>query len=76
VLREHIADAMEALSPRRRRVLQLRFGLCGDREHTRYETATALGVSDERIRQLEQDALAKLRQQSGFRDKVVEYVAA
>lgn len=47
------------LTGRERRVICLRFGL-GERERTLREVAPALGVSAERVRQIERDALEKL----------------
>lgn len=49
------------LTPREQRVLQMRFGLDGDNEHTLDDVAQDLDVSRERIRQIEAKALRKLR---------------
>jgi len=62
MLKRHMEDAMQVLSPRERLVLHLRYGLDGGREHTRGEIADVLGVTGERARQIESAALAKLRQ--------------
>jgi RNA polymerase sigma factor (sigma-70 family) len=56
-LRQALAD----LSERERFVLEQRFGLDADREHTLAEVAEALGVSLERVRQIQVRALGKLR---------------
>jgi RNA polymerase primary sigma factor len=49
------------LTPREDRVLRLRFGLNGDRAHTLREVGDKIGVTRERVRQIEANALRKLR---------------
>jgi RNA polymerase primary sigma factor len=51
------------LPERERTVLQLRFGIRTERAHTLEETAERVGLSRERVRQIEQQALARLRRQ-------------
>lgn len=60
--REAIARALEVLSPRDRRVLTLYFGLEGSRPMTLQEIARELGVTRERVRQLRDRALKRLRE--------------
>ena len=60
--REAIARALEVLSPRDRRVLILYFGLEGSRPMTLQEIARELGVTRERVRQLRDRALKRLRE--------------
>ena len=55
-------QAGQVLSPRERQVLRMRYGLAGGREHTLGEIADQLGVTSERVRQIESAALSKLRQ--------------
>ncbi|MEX1025323.1 MAG: sigma-70 family RNA polymerase sigma factor [Planctomycetota bacterium] len=55
-----LASALERLSDREQHVLVKRFGLGGEREHTLAEVAKELGVSVERVRQIQVRALAKL----------------
>ncbi len=57
-----LAGALEELNPRMRRVLSLRFGLDGDSPQTLEEVGTELGITRERVRQLETRALRELRQ--------------
>jgi len=62
MLAEHIERALETLSPRDARVLRLYFGLEGGREHTLEEIGNMLGVTRERVRQLRDRALKRLRE--------------
>jgi RNA polymerase primary sigma factor len=52
---------MQALDPRERRILCLRHGVGTDREWTLEEVGRELGVTRERVRQLQSIALLKLR---------------
>src|SRR5436190_23022102 len=56
-----LAGALEQLNPRMRRVLSLRFGLDGEPQQTLEEVGTQLGITRERVRQLETRALRELR---------------
>ena len=64
VLRDQVRLVLDSLSGRERRVLELRYGLDGDRDRTLSEIGEALGVTRERIRQIEAKALRKLRHPS------------
>jgi len=64
VLRDQVAAVLSSLSPRERRVLDLRYGLESGRQHTLDEIGNELGVTRERIRQIETKALRKLRHPS------------
>ena len=59
-LEVQIRDLLKSLTLRERRVIQLRYGLDGNREHTLQEAGRKLGLSHEAIRQLESRALRKL----------------
>jgi RNA polymerase primary sigma factor len=59
--RESLEKLMEFLLPRERQVLRLRFGLEGQAQHTLSQAGKLLGVSKERIRQIQNRALEKLR---------------
>jgi RNA polymerase primary sigma factor len=61
LLKEQVEDVLGGLGDRERRVLQLRFGLDDGRQRTLEEVARELGVTRERIRQVEAKALRKLR---------------
>ena len=56
-----LADALAELPERERRVLELRFGLSDDQPKTLREIGEILGLSRERVRQIESRALNKLR---------------
>ncbi|MFL5965656.1 MAG: RNA polymerase sigma factor RpoD/SigA [Gaiellaceae bacterium] len=61
-LRRHeLAEALLRLNPRMRRVLALRFGLNGEAPQTLEEVGAGLGITRERVRQLESRALRELR---------------
>ena len=59
--REDVIDALEDLNPRLRLLLILRFGFLDDRPRTLEEVGRELGVTRERVRQLERQALTQLR---------------
>jgi len=64
VLRAQVEGVLGTLTPRARRVVELRFGLDGDKLYTLSEIGAELGVTRERIRQIETKALRKLRHPS------------
>jgi RNA polymerase primary sigma factor len=61
-LSDEIEQALTTLPPRDAKVLRLYFGLDGGREHTLEEIGGMLGVTRERIRQLRDRALKRLRE--------------
>jgi RNA polymerase primary sigma factor len=60
-LEESLGEALDRLSDRERYVVTLRFGIGVEREHTLAEVAAKLGVSLERVRQIQVRAINKLR---------------
>ena len=64
MLRVQINHVLMDLSDRERDVIRMRFGLDGERLHTLEEAGKKLGVTRERVRQVEAKALAKLRHPS------------
>ena len=60
-LTERLQRLLDILTPRERRVIVLRFGLEGEGEHTLEEIGKKFDLSRERIRQIEQVAMQKLR---------------
>ncbi|HNW33890.1 MAG TPA: RNA polymerase sigma factor RpoD/SigA [Candidatus Ozemobacteraceae bacterium] len=63
-LKEDVQKQLQALSDRERIVLQQRFGFQTDRSHTLEEIGKLLGLTRERVRQIESQALQKLRHPS------------
>jgi RNA polymerase primary sigma factor len=64
MLHTEVEDILDTLTPRERRVLQLRFGLIDGHQRTLEEVGKRFGVTRERIRQIEAKALRKLRHPS------------
>lgn len=64
-LDEYLVVLMEQLKPREKVVLQLRFGLSGQESHSLSQVSEVLDVSKERIRQIQEGALQKLRSMVG-----------
>jgi RNA polymerase primary sigma factor len=58
--REHLKDALENLSYRERRVLELRWGLFGEQPRTLDEVGRIFSLTRERTRQIEENAVRKL----------------
>ncbi len=61
LLRDELKGVLTSLSPREEQVLELRFGLNDGQGHTLEEIGDELGYTRERIRQIEREALRKLR---------------
>ena len=61
-LKEEIDAALATLPPRDAKVLRLYFGLDGEKEHTLEEIGVLFGITRERVRQLRDRALKKLRE--------------
>ena len=61
MVRESVKNLLELMSPREKQVLDMRFGLLNGRTHTLAEVARKIRVSRERVRQIEEQALKKLR---------------
>jgi RNA polymerase primary sigma factor len=60
-LREEVGDLLDVLDPRERKIISFRFGLGGGKERTLEEVGRKFGVTRERIRQLQNIALLKMR---------------
>jgi RNA polymerase primary sigma factor len=64
LLADQIRDTLQTLTPRERRVIERRFGLGDDKDDTLTAIGREIGVTRERIRQIETTALRKLRHPS------------
>jgi RNA polymerase primary sigma factor len=64
LMHQDMFEALDTLTPREARVLTLRFGLRDGYDQTLEEVGAKFGLTRERIRQIEQSALKKLRSQS------------
>jgi len=70
LLKAKLGRTLESLTPRERRIIELRFGLGNEYSRTLEEAGTELGLTKERIRQIEKEALAKLRHPSHSRELI------
>ncbi len=73
MLSSEVEDVLDTLTPRERRVVQLRFGLIDGHPRTLEEVGRRFGVTRERIRQIEAKALRKMRHPSR-RSKLEAYL--
>ena len=60
--RRQLLDCVARLPPRERQIMQLRFGICGQKEHTQKEVADKLGISQSYISRLEKRIIRRLRE--------------
>jgi RNA polymerase primary sigma factor len=74
LLKEEVRDALEELSDRERTVISMRYGIEDGQPHTLDEIGRRIGVTRERVRQIEGEALRKLRGPE-FRRRLQDYVA-
>jgi RNA polymerase primary sigma factor len=74
MLKEQLASVLNSLDGREQRVLRLRFGLDDGHARTLEEVGREFGLTRERIRQIESQALRKLRHPSRSR-KLREFAA-
>ncbi len=61
VKRQELLELMEGLTPREREILDLRFGLKDEKNYTLAKISKKMNISRERVRQIEEKALKKLR---------------
>jgi len=75
LLEENVQEVLEELPAREVRVLKLRFGLWGERVHTLHEAGNKMGITRERVRQIQANALKRLRMLSRL-EKLIGYIAS
>jgi RNA polymerase primary sigma factor len=73
LLQEHLREVLTSLPPREVRILQLRYGLLDGQSYTLEEVGRKMGVTRERVRQIEAQALSRLRH-PGHRKKLIDYL--
>ena len=73
LLHEHLEDVLNGLPPREVRILQLRYGLLDGQAYTLEEVGRKMGVTRERVRQIEAQALSRLRHPT-IRRKLRDYL--
>jgi RNA polymerase primary sigma factor len=73
LLRENLREVLNELPPREVRILQLRYGLLDGQAYTLEEVGRKVGVTRERVRQIEAQALSRLRHPS-IRRKLHDYL--
>jgi len=73
LLKEQLQDVLGSLPPREVRILQLRYGLLDGQSYTLEEVGRKMGVTRERVRQIEAQALSRLRHPS-HRRILVDYL--
>ena len=71
-LRDEVGDLLDVLDEREKKIIFSRFGLDGGKPKTLEEVGKKFGVTRERIRQLQNIALSKLRRALGKKEKPIE----
>ena len=61
--RQQLLRCVARLSPREQQIMHLRFGICGQQEHTQKEVADVLGISQSYISRLEKRIIRRLREE-------------
>ncbi|MHB8085825.1 MAG: sigma-70 family RNA polymerase sigma factor [Dehalococcoidia bacterium] len=74
MLRQQFRDILSSLSDRERKIIEMRYGLDNEQGLTLKEVGHEFGLTRERIRQIEKEALAKLRHPSRSR-KLIDFLA-
>jgi RNA polymerase primary sigma factor len=75
LLEERVQELLETLPPREALVVRLRYGLPGGEVHTLKQIGEKLGITRERVRQIENQALRRLRHPS-LESELIDYVRA
>jgi RNA polymerase primary sigma factor len=75
LLRDDLSNALKLLPPREREIINLRFGLKDQRQHTLEEVGKEFNLTRERVRQIEARALQQLRESPEMRS-LADYLSA
>ena len=75
-LQNKVPGLLKALDDREKKIISQRFGFGGGERKTLQQIGDKLGVSRERIRQLENEALAKLRRALSLKEEPMEHLVA
>jgi RNA polymerase primary sigma factor len=75
LLRDDLSNALKLLPPREREIINLRFGLRDQRQHTLEEVGKEFNLTRERVRQIEARALQQLRESPEMRS-LADYLSA
>jgi len=67
-LQDTIAEVLKQLNEREQKIIELRFGLAGEGPFTLEETGQFLGITRERVRQIQEKAISKLREMAMIQD--------
>ncbi|MCX6785213.1 MAG: sigma-70 family RNA polymerase sigma factor, partial [Candidatus Komeilibacteria bacterium] len=67
LLKDHVKDIIQDLTPREQKILEMRFGLMDGVAHTLEEVGQEFGVTRERIRQIEAKSLEKIKGHYGMK---------
>ncbi len=73
LLREQLEELLDVLSPRDSRVIRMRFGLQDGHRYTLAEVGRRMGITRERVRQIEGEALSQLRNPS-HKKRLMEFL--
>jgi len=68
VLKERLRNVLKSLSPREERILRMRYGIDFGVNHTLEEIGDDFNLSRERIRQIEEEAIRKLRKNGQIKE--------
>jgi RNA polymerase, sigma 70 subunit, RpoD len=74
LMREKIMEVLETLTSRERKILIMRYGLDGRPPRTLDDIAMELGISRERVRQIEARAMAKIKNNELRRQKLIQLI--
>ena len=63
LLKEQLEEVLDTLTPREKKIMELRFGLYGNREYTQKQVADMMGISQSYISRLEKRIIQRLKKE-------------